>query len=318
MQYVIFGFTSVAIALLYIAYSLANTMQIADEKRAIVMRYASEPEDAALIDPIARQSVIARLLANPFDRTQLAEWVTSILEAAEIKVRPAIAVGYLVALDLLLWFLIGALNGGAWITAQVWTILLIVMLVLQTIRSQRRRRERDFEKALPDFLMLLASSLRAGLSLQRGIDAISSEGDGEVERQLRRASTEMAMGVQPDKALQEVADRMHSQDMQWVVVAIGIQRKVGGNLASILDVVAETVNGRESIKQEVRAVSSEGRMSANVLLALPLGMFSFFFLTKREYVQVLWLTSMGRSLMLILALLLTTGTVWIRSMVNMD
>ena len=318
MQYVIFGFTGVAIALLYIAYSLAKTMQIANEKRAIVMRYATEPEDATQIDPTAQQSVVARLLANPFDRTQLAAWVTSILDAAEINVRPAIAVGYLVSLDLLLWFLIGALNGGAWITAQVWTILLIVMLVLQTIRSQRHRRERDFEKALPDFLMLLASSLRAGLSLQRGIDAISSEGDGEVERQLRRASTEMAMGVQPDKALQEVADRMHSQDMQWVVVAIGIQRKVGGNLAAILDVVAETVNGRETIKQEVRAVSSEGRMSANVLLALPLGMFSFFFLTKREYVQVLWLTSMGRSLMLVLALLLTAGTVWIRSMVNMD
>jgi tight adherence protein B len=160
--------------------------------------------------------------------------------------------------------------------------------------------------------------LRAGLSLQRGIDAVSSQGDGEVERQLRRASAEMAMGAQPDKVLQEVADRMRSQDMQWVVVAIGIQRRVGGNLASILDVVADTVRGRESIKQEVRAVSSEGRMSANVLLALPLGMFAFFFLTKRDYIEVLWLTSMGRSLMLIVGLLLVTGRVWIHSMVNMD
>lgn len=313
--YIILGFTGAAFITLMVAYRLATQLQVRDEKRAIVMRY-TELEEAPVID--VKDSLITRLLANPLDRTRAAEWLSGILEAAEIKVRPAVAVGYFVVIDLCVWFIVATWNGGAWISAQIWTLLIIGMLMLQLMRSQTRRRERDFEKALPDFLMLLASSLRAGLSLQRGIDAISSEGDGEVERQLRRASTEMAMGVQPDKALQEVADRMRSQDMQWVVVAIGIQRKVGGNLASILDVVADTVRGRESIKQEVRAVSSEGRMSANVLLALPLGMFAFFFLTKRDYIEVLWLTSMGRGLMLIVGLLLVSGTVWIRSMVNME
>lgn len=313
--YIIFGFTGLALAALAYAYRLTTQMQVRDEKRAIVLRY-TETEAAQVIGE--RESLVTRLLANPLDRTRLADWLSGVLEAAEIKLRPAVAVAYFAVIDLCLWFVVGTWNGGAWISAQIWTILIIVLLMLQVVRSQSRRREREFEKALPDFLMLLASSLRAGLSLQRGIDAISSEGDGEVERQLRRASTEMAMGVQPDKALQEVADRMRSQDMQWVVVAIGIQRRVGGNLASILDVVADTVRGRESIKQEVRAVSSEGRMSANVLLALPMGMFAFFFLTKREYVQVLWLTSMGRGLLLIVVLLLISGTVWIRSMVNME
>jgi tight adherence protein B len=313
--YLIPALTAGALVLLATAFRLATNLHIRDEKRAVVMRYA-EADEVQVIG--AKESLATRLLANPLDRTKLAEWVSGILEAAEIKVRPTVAVGYFLVIDLCVWFLVAAWNGGAWITAQIWTLLIISMIVLQMMRSQTRRREREFEKALPDFLMLLASSLRAGLSLQRGIDAISSEGDGEVERQLRRASTEMAMGVQPDKALQEVADRMRSQDMQWVVVAIGIQRKVGGNLASVLDVVADTVRGRESIKQEVRAVSSEGRMSANVLLALPLGMFAFFFVTQREYIEVLWLTSMGRGLMLIVGLLLLSGTVWIRSMVNME
>lgn len=313
--YLIFGLTGGALVLLLIALWLALRLKARNDKRAIVLRYAEE-ETAQVVE--VKESLVTRLLANPLDRTRLAEWVGGILEAAEVKVRPAVAVGYFVLLDICVWFLLATLNGGAWITAQIWTLLLIVGLLMQILRSQSRRREREFEKALPDFLMLLASSLRAGLSLQRGIEAISSEGDGAVERQLRRASTEMAMGVQPDKALQEVANRMHSQDMQWVVVAIDIQRRVGGNLAGILDVVAETVRGRESIKHEVRAVSSEGRMSANVLLALPLGMFTWFFLTRREYIQVLWLTAMGRSLLLMVALLLTTGTVWIRTMVNLE
>lgn len=314
MELYILVATLAAFAMLYAAYRSAHQMQITDEKRAIVLRYSAETQAAEA----ERKPGVGERMAGAFDRTALVEWVNGILEAAEIKLRPAIAVTYFVLFDLCIWFLVGTWNGGAWITAQLWTLTVIAMFILQMVRSATRRRQRAFEKALPDFLMLLASSLRAGLSLQRGIDAISSEGDGEVERQLRRASTEMAMGVQPDKALQEVADRMKSQDMQWAVVAIGIQRRVGGNLAAILDLVADTVRGRESIKQEVRAVSSEGRMSANVLVALPIGMFLFFFLTKRDYVEVLWLTSMGRGLMLITVLLLVTGTVWIRSMVNME
>lgn len=313
--YIIVLLTLGSLALLAAAYRLARAEQVTSEKRAIVLRYSAEAEAE---EAARKPSIIDRILASTLDRTALAEWLSGVLAAAEIKLRPRAAVTYFVAFDLCISYLVSTWNGGAWISAQIWTLLIIGLFILQLVRSSTRKRQREFEKALPDFLMLLASSLRAGLSLQRGIDAISSEGDGEVERQLRRASTEMAMGVQPDKALQEVADRMKSQDMQWAVVAIGIQRRVGGNLASILDLVADTVRGRETIKQEVRAVSSEGRMSANVLVALPIGMFTFFFFTKREYVQVLWLTSTGRGLLLITALLLVTGTVWIRSMVNME
>jgi len=316
MQSFILFDTLAALVLLGVAYRIASHMQVTNEKRAIVMRYSHEGEEQQAA--ASGKTLVARVLESSVNRTKAAEWVAGLLESADIKVKPSVAVTYFAIFDLCVWFIVATWNGGAWISAQIWTLLIIALLIFQLVRSQTRRQQREFEKALPDFLMLLASSLRAGLSLQRGIDAISSEGDGEVERQLRRASTEMAMGVQPDQALQEVADRMHSQDMQWAVVAIGIQRRVGGNLASILDLVADTVRGRESIKQEVRAVSSEGRMSANVLLALPLGMFTFFFLTKRDYIEVLWLTSMGRGLMLIVALLLVTGTVWIRSMVNME
>lgn len=318
MGNLIAGATGLSILLLFVAYRIVHRMQVTDAKRAIVLRYAMKAEAEEPPTAAAEGNPVTRLLGNLLDRTKAADWVAGLLEAAEIDVRPAVAVGYFAIIDLCVWFIIGTWTGGAWISAQLWTIFIIGMIIMQLIRNQTRRREREFEKALPDFLMLLASSLRAGLSLQRGIDAVSSQGNGEVERQLRRAGTEMAMGVQPDKVLQEVADRMRSQDMQWVVVAIGIQRRVGGNLASILDLVADTVRGRESIKQEVRAVSSEGRMSANVLLALPVGMFSFFFVTKRDYIEVLWLTSMGRSLMLIVGLLLVTGRVWIHSMVNME
>ena len=314
-RYLILAFTTASLGLLVLAYQLAHRQQVALAKRAIVMRYSA---DIMAEEERSRLARVGQSVSSAFDGSTVKAWWLAYLEAAEIKVKPSMALGYLVLLDLLVWLLVGSWNGGAWISAQIWTLLIIALLMLLSVRTAQRKRERAFEKGLPDFLMLLASSLRAGLSLQRGIDAIASEGDGEVERQLRRASTEMAMGVQPDVALAQVAERMHSQDMQWTVVAIGIQRRVGGNLASILDIVADTVRGRETLKQEVRAVSAEGRMSANVLAALPVGIFLFLFFTRRDYVELFWLTSMGRGLLLILVLLVVTGVVWIRSMVNME
>lgn len=314
-RYLILVFTAASLGLLALAYQFAHRQQVALAKRAIVMRYSADIMEAEERSRLAR---VGQSVSGAIDSSTVKAWWMSFLEAAEIKLKPGTALASLVMLDLLLWFLVGAWNGGAWISAQLWTLVLLALLMYMAVRSAQRKREQAFEKGLPDFLMLLASSLRAGLSLQRGIDAIASEGDGEVERQLRRASTEMAMGVQPDVALQQVADRMHSQDMQWTVVAIGVQRRVGGNLASILDIVADTVRGRETLKQEVRAVSAEGRMSANVLAALPVGIFLFMLFTRRDYVQVLWLTSMGRGLLLVLVLLVVTGVVWIRSMVNME
>ncbi len=309
--------TLIAVGILWYALREAKRVHHAALNRQMVLRYSVEPKAAVTEGTRAGNYVRKRWAALAVDRAVLEERINGFLELAGIKLSPARGVVAYIAADAILTVLFASFTGSYGL-ALFWATLFLVMGTWLIIRNTTKSRQTSFERSLPDFLMMLASSLRAGLSLQRGIEAVSSEGEGEVERQLRRASTEIAMGVQPDEALAEVAERMKSQDMQWVVVAIGIQRKVGGNLASVLDLVADTIRGRETIRQEVRAVSSEGRMSANVLVALPIGVFLMLLLTRREYVQVLWTTANGRAMLFTTVALVVAGLMWVRAMVNME
>ncbi len=308
--------TLVSVAALAYALHDARRLLVSRAHQQLVLRYSVDPT-LDLPDMAKPRRRASSVLAKLVDREMLQERFDNFMELADLQLKPRQALLYVAGFEVILVVLFTSFVGSVGM-AVIWATVLLALGLMQLVRGKQRSRRSAFEKALPDFLMMLASSLRAGLSLQRGIEAVSSEGDGEVERQLRRASTEIAMGVQPDAALAEVAERMKSQDMQWVVVAIDIQRKVGGNLATVLDLVADTIRGRETIRQEVRAVSSEGRMSANVLVALPIGVFLLLVFTRREYAQVLWVTPTGRALLFTTVALISTGMLWIRSMVNME
>ena len=316
MKTIVIMSTLIAVGMLVVAAREVRRLQVADERRNLVRRYAIEA-GVTYEKPTREPFDLRRVFANLLSAARMRDWIVTLLELADIKVTPERAVFSAIGADIVLLFLLTTWTGSV-LLGQFWAALILIGGFWQYIRFHQQRRRTSFEKGLPDFLMLLSSSLRAGLSLQRGIEAVSSEGDGEVERQLRRASTEIAMGVQPDIALADVAKRMRSTDMQWVVVAIGVQRKVGGNLAFVLDLVVDTIRARETIRQEVRAVSSEGRMSANVLVALPIGVFVLLVVTRLEYVQVLWLSPTGRALLFTTVLLIASGLIWVRSMVEME
>lgn len=188
---------------------------------------------------------------------------------------------------------------------------------LYVIARESKRRSR-FEQELPEFLMLISSSLRSGLSLTQSLESVSLQGNGEVERQMRRATSEINMGMTPNDALTEIAIRMKSADMGWVNVAIAIQREVGGNLSVILDSVAETVRERANIKREVATLSAESRLSAWILLALPIVVFVFFYLFRRDYVSFFWTSTPGVFLLAIFLLLVGIGAAWMRSIIRIQ
>ena len=126
-------------------------------------------------------------------------------------------------------------------------------------------RQLRFERQLPDTLTLLASSLRAGFSLMQGLEAVAQEISDPMQKELQRVFTEVRLGRPVEDALGDAADRMDSNDLRWTVMAIRIQREVGGNLAVLLDTVADTMVKRERIRRELRALTAEGRLSAIVL-----------------------------------------------------
>lgn len=185
-------------------------------------------------------------------------------------------------------------------------------------KRQRATRGKRFEAALPDALVLMASSLRSGFSLDQAIAAAAEQSQGDVSRELRRAVQEIRIGSSLEAALERVADRMASNDFRWVVTALRIQRKSGGNLAQLLMTVAQTVRQRGQILGEVRALTAEGRLSAYVLIGLPIGLFLFLMVTQPEYLAPLYQTSIGLMISGFGLVMLAVGWIIMQRIVRVD
>ncbi len=131
----------------------------------------------------------------------------------------------------------------------------------------------------------MAGGLQAGLSLPQAVDSVVREGNEPMAGELRRALVEQRLGVDITDALEGVGQRMDSEDFGWIVMAIRIQREVGGNLAEILHTVADTLREREYLRRQVRALSAEGRLSGYILAGLPPLIFVYMMFANREYVE---------------------------------
>lgn len=237
------------------------------------------------------------------------------LAAADVSLGPAT------------WLLATALTAGStglllWILIdRLWLAMLVALLVVPMLfgvllRSRIDRRRRAFADELPEFLLLLSSALRAGLSFTQGLESAAGQQQGQVGRQMRRALAEAQLSANLDEALLSSAARMDNEDLRWVVTALSVQREVGGNLSVILDNAAATIKGRHALSREVRALSAEGRLSAYVLLALPLGVFGFLLVFRREYVSQLWTHALGIAMLAALVVLMVVGWVWMRAVVR--
>lgn len=245
----------------------------------------------------------------------LREKITSSLELIHSSLTYEIVMTQLLLAATFLTLLISLLSGSIYIGLIV--SLIATPLVFREIIQRKLRREREeFRDDLPDLLNILAGGLRAGLSLHQALEAYSVENQGEVSLQIRRALSEMSIGSPIDVALMGIAQRMQSEDLKWTVTALTIQKTVGGSMAAILETAYDTVKGRADINREVRTISAEGRLSAYVLMALPFGIFSFLFLTRREYIAIFWTETIGLVLLGFVFTSLFVGWIWIRKIVE--
>ncbi len=237
------------------------------------------------------------------------------LDQAALPLDPAewllLHVGSALGLGLLLGLLSGASPSAALLGVLVGTAVPFAVL---RIRADRRRAA--FEAQLADSLQLLAGSLRAGYSVPQAIDAIVREGEEPMTTEFGRALVEARLGVQLEDALESVARRMSSLDFSWVVMALRIQRDVGGNLAEVLSNVAATLRERERLRRQVRVLSAEGRLSAWILGLLPVVLGGYLLLVRPEYLQPLWTTTLGWLMLVTGAFLFAVGVFWLRRVVR--
>ena len=181
-----------------------------------------------------------------------------------------------------------------------------------------KRRARKFETQLPDVLTLLASSLATGFSLAQGVDAIVRDASEPSAKEFSRALAETRIGATLEDTFDHLAKRMDSVNLTWTTMAIRIQREVGGNLAETLRTTATTLREREALKRHVSGLSAEGRLSAYILMALPIGLFFYLMATNRPYISLLWSGPIGYAMLAGGSLAMIAGYFWMRSVCNVE
>jgi tight adherence protein B len=184
------------------------------------------------------------------------------------------------------------------------------------VRRKGNARRRKFEDQLGDTLGAVASSLRAGQSFQQAMSTIALDGPEPMAKEFQRVETETRLGRPADEALQSMADRLGSKNFEFVVLAVNIQRQVGGSLSEILDMVSDTVRGRVQFARKVRALTAMGRASAYVLVAMPFFLALMIFFVDRSYIRPLWAQSAGHIMVLIGLISMAMGAIVCRKIVN--
>ena len=237
------------------------------------------------------------------------------IDQADLAVRPAEAL-FLYLVVAVIGSLLALLLGNIF-----WGILTLAALALVpwgVVGYVGARRTRAFVAQLPDMLQLLGTTLRSGFSILQGLDTVAVQLADPIGKEMRHVVAEARLGRPLSSALDEVAHRVRSDDFEWVVSAIGIQREVGGNLAELLDIVAETMNGRARLRQEAHTLTAEGRIGAVVISVLPVAIGLFIYSVNPSYLKPLFHSGFGKIMFYGCIGLALAGMVWMRRIVKIE
>jgi tight adherence protein B len=152
------------------------------------------------------------------------------------------------------------------------------------VKQQQTARIRKFDDQLGDMLNLMVNGLRAGYSTMQALEAVSRELPSPISDEFRRVVQEMQIGIPMEKALDNLFRRIPSEDLDFVITAINVQREVGGNLSEILDTISFTIRERVRIKGEIRVMTANVRSSGTILSLIPLILAGALWFVSPEYI----------------------------------
>ncbi len=180
------------------------------------------------------------------------------------------------------------------------------------------RRAAKFDRLLPDLLSLVATSLASGFGLPAAIEGVARDAAEPAAAEFSRALAETRIGIDISDALDHVATRMGSTALAWTVTAIRVQREVGGALADTLRTTAGTLRERDAVQRQVRTLSAEGRLSAAILIVLPILVALYMMVVNYGYISLLWRSLIGLVMSASAVLLLVVGVLWMRRIVRIE
>jgi tight adherence protein B len=184
------------------------------------------------------------------------------------------------------------------------------------IALKARRRMNAFDDQLPDLLVTLAASLKAGHSFKQGLQTIVDEGHEPASTELGRVITDTRLGRPMDEALSETAERIGSKNFSFVITSVTIQRQVGGSLSGLFDMIADNVRQRQQFARKIRGLTAMGRASAYVLIGLPFFIALVITLLNPTYMDPLYHTSTGHMLIFMMLGMMAFGSLVLKKIVS--
>jgi tight adherence protein B len=302
-----------AIGALALFVSLVLLGRLAFDSRPRSLLAGSHPDRPA--GPIrAVRATINSALERSLESTGRRMSLGVRLEAAGLTVRPA---EYLTATGTLALgaVAVAALFGGMLVALVVGTVVVVGAKALLSHRTKRRRAA--LERQLPDLLLQLIGSLRAGYGIRQALDTAARETAAPMGDELRRLVHEIQLGRDLGSSLDALAARTGGEDISWVTQAIEINHEVGGDLADALHAVEQTTRDRERLRRRIRTLSAQGRLSARILIGMPFFVAAAVSAIDPGYFDPLLHRSAGTVLVGVAASLMVLGMVWMRRIVQL-
>ncbi|MFO7983918.1 MAG: type II secretion system F family protein [Desulfuromonadales bacterium] len=186
------------------------------------------------------------------------------------------------------------------------------------LRIKESRNMAKFEEQLPEALDLMARAVRSGHALSASMEMVAEEMEAPIGHEFENTVEEMNMGLSLNEALDNMTERVPSQDLRFLAVSVIIQKETGGNIAEIFDNLSRIIRERLQFRRQVKSLTAEGRLSGWILVALPFLVFAMIFLLNPEYIMPLLTEQVGIYMMIGAIAMMIVGVFFIKKIVTIE
>ncbi len=186
------------------------------------------------------------------------------------------------------------------------------------VNSKRRSIIHKIDQQLPDTLALISNTLKSGYSFLQAIDTASRELPPPISLEFQRILKEINLGTNTEKAMESLGKRVQSQDLELIIMAVLIQRQIGGNLSEILDNISDTIRSRIKIKGEIKVLTAQGRISGIIISLMPVVLGVILYFINPSYISLLFKHPLGLAMLGTAVVMQGLGIYLIRKIVRIE
>lgn len=211
---------------------------------------------------------------------------------------------------------------GYAVSKDYFLVILIFIVVWNVprfvISKKKKERIKLFDSQLNEGITIISNSLKAGYSFLQAVGVVTEETQDPFSKEFKKLLKELSLGITEEEAMKNLLSRMESEDLRLIVNAILIQKDIGGNLSEILDSISETIIERQKIKNELKTLTAQGRLSGFVVMLLPILLGIVIYLFNKEYIMLLFTTSLGLTMIGTAVVSEIFGFILIRKIVDIE